>query len=103
MPPSAVQDLVRAVGDQQVRDIVNDLRSGRAEPGFLPPAGAGAKQRGTGWQKPSPEGPRGDLKWIDRAMDVQDALDKAERVKGLGAVFGDGPRVLRKDDRKEDL
>jgi hypothetical protein len=36
-PASAIGDLVKAVGDQQVRDIVNDLRSaGRTVPGFLP-------------------------------------------------------------------
>ena len=99
MPPSAVQDLVKAVPDKLCQEIVRDLRGGRAEPGWLPPAGSPAKERGTGWQKPTELG-RSDLKWIDRAMDVQDALDKAERVKGLGAVFGGGPRVLGKDDVK---
>ena|SRR6266480_1832937 len=39
MPQSAIQPMVDAVGDQQVRDIVNDLRGGRAEPGWIrPPA-----------------------------------------------------------------
>jgi hypothetical protein len=38
VPQSAMDDLVRNVGDQQVRDIVRDLRSGPGEPGgFLSP------------------------------------------------------------------
>ena len=39
MPQSAIQPMVDAVGDQQMRDIVADLRGfGRAEPGgFLGP------------------------------------------------------------------
>ena len=53
MPQSAIEDLVKAVGDQQVREIVSDLRSGRAEPGFLPSSGSPPKERGTGWQKPT--------------------------------------------------
>ncbi len=83
MPPSAVQDLVKAVGDKQVRDIVNDLRSGRAEPGFLPPDGSPPKERGSGWQKPTDLGTPPGIRWVDQQLDVADALDKRDLEKRL--------------------
>jgi hypothetical protein len=46
MPTSAMDDLVKAVGDAQVRDIVNDLRIGIGEPGWLPPSKPRPVERG---------------------------------------------------------
>jgi hypothetical protein len=83
MPPSAIQDLVNAVGDKQVREIVHDLRSGRAEPGFLPPDGSLPKKRGSGWQKPAELGSPPGLKYIDQLVDAQDAMDKRDLEKRL--------------------
>jgi hypothetical protein len=83
MPGSATEDLVEAVGDQQVRDIVSDLRSGRAEPGWFKPTGSPPIERGSGWVKPmepaSPSGQRA----IDQMMDVQDRLDRIDLERRL--------------------
>jgi hypothetical protein len=78
MPPSAVQDLVKAVGDQQVRDIVNDLKGGRSEPGFLPPTKSPPVARGSGWAKPLEHGSPSGLRYVDQMCDVQDRLDKRD-------------------------
>jgi hypothetical protein len=89
MPQSAINDLVAAVGDQQVRDIVHDLRT-VSEPGsFLPSKSGGGsgtavpKERGSGWQKPSELGAPPGIKYIDQALDVQDALDRRDLEKRL--------------------
>jgi hypothetical protein len=101
MPASAVQAMVDAVGDQQVRDIVKDLRS-LPEPGFLPASEVRSpKEQRSAPLKELPLEARRDIRWIDQMVDVQDALDKAERAKGFGSAFGGGPKVLRKDDEKE--
>jgi len=52
LPQSAVSDLVQAVPDTLMRDIVNDNRSGLSQPGWLPPPKSGPVVRGTGWQDP---------------------------------------------------
>jgi hypothetical protein len=79
MPASAVEKMTEAVGDELMRDIVKDLRSGRSEPGFLAaPTGAPAKERGSGWVKPLEHGSPSGQRAIDQMMDVQDALDKRE-------------------------
>jgi hypothetical protein len=89
MPPSAVQSLVDAVGDQQVRDIVHDLRTVSEPGGFLPsksgPSSGTAvrKERSSGWQNPPElEVPPG-LKYVDQMIDVQDALDRRDLEKRL--------------------
>jgi len=52
MPASAVQALSEAVPDKLMRDIVNDQRHGRSEPGWLPPSKpSGVVTKGTGWTK----------------------------------------------------
>jgi hypothetical protein len=56
MPASAVAEMAKAVPDELVRDIVNDLRSGPGVPGWLPPPKSEPVVRGTGWQSaPKPE------------------------------------------------
>jgi len=52
LPQSAVSDLVQAVPDTLMRDIVNDNRGGPSVPGWLPPPKSGPVGRGTGWQDP---------------------------------------------------
>lgn len=83
MPSSAFEDLVKAVPDKLVREVVADLRSGRAEPGFLPPTGAPPKEKGIGWVKPLEHSSPSGLRYIDQAMDMQDRLDKIELEKRL--------------------
>lgn len=89
MPQSAVQSLVDCVGDQQVRDIVNDLRTVSEPGGFLPsksgPSSGTAvpKERGSGWKNPPPLEPPAGIKYIDQALDVQDALDRRDLEKRL--------------------
>jgi hypothetical protein len=71
------------VDDKLAREIVSDLRSGVGEPGgFLGPETV-AKEKGSGWQAPSPlESPPG-VAICDQMMDVQDALDKRDLEKRL--------------------
>ena len=53
LPASAVKAMTDAVPDQLMADIVNDLRKGPGEPGWLPPSkSGGAMVRGSGWQSP---------------------------------------------------
>ena len=55
-PPSALEDMVKAVPDTLVRDLVNDGRRSN-EPGFLKPEGGKGVERGTGWTPLDPVGP----------------------------------------------
>jgi hypothetical protein len=82
MPPEARNDLVGCVGDQLVRDIVNDQRRGISEPGFLPVGGASPpQQRGSGWkQPPQLELPSG-VKYVDQIADHFAELDKIDAMK----------------------
>jgi hypothetical protein len=83
MPPSAVAKMTEVVGDKLMKEIVHDLRSGRAEPGWFKPTGSPPPVRGSGWTKPLEHSSPSGLRYIDRAMDVQDALDKRELEKRL--------------------
>jgi hypothetical protein len=84
MPMSAVEDLVKAVPDEQVRAIVHDLRGGRAQPGgLIEGTSGGPVVRGTGWAERKLESPPG-VAICDQMMDVQDALDKRELRERLG-------------------
>jgi hypothetical protein len=98
MPQSAIKAMTDVVDDKLAREIVADLKGGRAEPGFLPPDGSPPKERGSGWQKPVPlSNPPGVA--IDQLMDAQDAIDRAERMRGFGLAGLGGPRVMTKDDK----
>jgi hypothetical protein len=72
----AMQKLVEAVPDAEVRGI---LRDGRASQNLRPLAEANARPRpaATGWEAPLSPPPGSSL--IDRQIDVQDAKDRAER------------------------
>jgi hypothetical protein len=83
MPQSAIDNLVKAVPDKLCQEIVRDLRSGRAEPGFLPPDSSPPKERGSGWQKPTELGTPPGIKYVDQLVDVQDAIDKRDLEKRL--------------------
>jgi hypothetical protein len=100
-PYEYMRDLIRAVPDKLVRDIVNDFRSYNPHPTQDPSAkvsvqGAGRVVTGddgpahrpldrSGWQEPPkvdswrPPG----VEIMDRMMDQQDAVDRAARVREL--------------------
>jgi hypothetical protein len=83
MPQSAIQPMVDAVGDQQMSEIVNDLRSGPGEPGgFLGPTPKTAPREPPRARHIPLEPPPG-IPIMDKMMDVQDALDKRELEKRL--------------------
>jgi len=52
LPRSAVDEMTKAVPNELVRDIVNDLKAGPGQPGWIKPSTGGAVVRGTGWSKP---------------------------------------------------
>lgn len=52
MPASAVQAMADAVPDKLVSEIVNDLRSGPGQPGWIKREPQREVQRGSGWQSP---------------------------------------------------
>jgi hypothetical protein len=83
MPQSAIDDLVKAVPTKLVREVVNDLRSGRSEPGWLPASPPKGPEEKRGPPKALPLEGRRDIRWIDQMVDVQDAIDKRELEKRL--------------------
>jgi hypothetical protein len=83
MPPSAIEEMAKAVPDKLVREIVDDHRHGRAEPGFLKPSESAPVVRGSGWVEPVPLGNPPGIKYVDQLIDVQDAVDKRELEKRL--------------------
>jgi len=52
LPASAVSAMVEAVPDKLMADIVNDLRKGPGEPGWIKPERSEPVIRGSGWQSP---------------------------------------------------
>jgi len=85
MPPSAMADMVAAVPDRMVADIVRDLRS----IGTLSPAvsNAGApKLRGTGWRDATPLGPPPGVAQADKLMDAADKADRVELAQRLAKL-----------------
>jgi hypothetical protein len=84
MPQSAMNDLVNCVGDKLVREIVNDQRKGVGEPGgFLPSENSPPREKSSGWKTPPELGAPAGIKYIDQALDVQDALDRRDLEKRL--------------------
>jgi hypothetical protein len=81
MPQSAFDDLVKAVPDKLVHEVVNDLKGGRAEPGFLPPAKHVAARRGPPKEVPL-ETPSG-VKYCDQIADHFAELDRRDLQKRL--------------------
>jgi hypothetical protein len=83
MPQSAIEEMAKAVPDKLVREIVDDHRHGRAEPGFLKPSESAPVVRGSGWVEPVSLGNPPGIKYVDQLIDVQDAVDKRELEKRL--------------------
>jgi hypothetical protein len=78
MPQSAITAMTDVVNDQQMRDIVNDLRKLPERGGFLPPAGgAPAEGRKSYIERPPLEPPPG-IDHIDRIAESFAQLDKVE-------------------------
>jgi hypothetical protein len=93
------RDMLKAVDDKLMRDIVGDFRSYDPSPGKAGPAstvvpvgsakaidgGDGAKHRGSGWtEPPSIDNWRAPgLEHMDRLMDQQDRIDRAARAREL--------------------
>ena len=71
------------IADSVIRDIVRDNRAPQVPAPASPPLPRSATP---GWIEPRPLGPQPGAAIIDRMMDQQDALDRAElirRLKGL--------------------
>jgi hypothetical protein len=99
MPRSAIKAMTDVVDDKLAREIVSDLRSGVGEPGgFLGPEKTVAKEKGSGWRNPTPLEPPPGVAICDQLMDTQDAIDRAERMRGFGLAGLGGPRVRTKEE-----
>jgi hypothetical protein len=84
MPPSVLAEMVKAVPDRMLRDIVHDNRAPTGRPGMIPSsqqassAGPSAGD-GKGWAREIPLGPPAGIRYVDQQIDAQDAKDRAER------------------------
>jgi hypothetical protein len=87
------------VSDDLMRSIVSDFRSGPAAPSSaIPPERAEhqvAVKRGTGWQDQIPLRPPEGSAIIDRLMDAQDRIDRAELAQKLSRAG-----LLRAEEKK---
>jgi hypothetical protein len=82
MPQSAIADLVKAVPDRLVREIVSDLRT-IPEPGFLPAQPAPSPEARRGPVKALPLEPPSGVAHADRIADHFAALDRRDLEKRL--------------------
>jgi hypothetical protein len=85
MPQSAIQPMVDAVGDQQMADIVADLRSaGRTEPRWMAPSPARKpEEKGSGPLNPVPLEPPSGIRYVDEIAEAFAALDRRDLEKRL--------------------
>jgi hypothetical protein len=79
MPPSVTDDLVKAVPDTLVRDLVNDARRSN-DVGWLKPPEGKAVEKGSGWAPAVPlEGSVPGVQHIDAIAAFFDRKDREER------------------------
>jgi hypothetical protein len=75
----------RAVPDRLVRSLVDDFRRGPAVPSSLATRPGHSqpepeRPKGNGWVEAAPlKAP--DVRWVDRQLDAQDKLDRAEALR----------------------
>jgi hypothetical protein len=72
--------MYKACSDSLMRDLVNDLRSGPAQPSSIIPDNnrLGAGERGSGWQKEIPLRPPEGVELIDRMCRTADAVERIQ-------------------------
>jgi hypothetical protein len=81
MPASAMRDMVRAVPDGIVRDLVKGGRGGAPVSIIAaPPASAEPEPRGAGWREAAALSNPPGTALADKLMDVADAKDRAELI-----------------------
>jgi hypothetical protein len=85
LPASVMREFAAAAPDSLVRDIVNDHRGAPEGPTSIVRRARAEQdvERGTGWTKPAPLKPPPGVSILDRVMDAQDALDRADRERRL--------------------
>jgi hypothetical protein len=83
MPQSAIKAMTDVVDDRQMQQIVEEHRHGRSEPSGLSSPPSSPKEKGSGWQNPTPLSNPPGVAICDQMMDVQDALDKRDLEKRL--------------------
>ena len=82
-------EMARAVGDADVRGIVNDFRRGPPERSSIA-AERESKPRPGAVGVAQPLGPPPGVGLIDKLMDLQDRIDRAERARVLARAKGGG-------------
>jgi hypothetical protein len=78
MPRSAMQAMIDAVPDAQMRDIRGDARRPNAVTGAAPQPQQPVRRNTGGWIDPNPLSPPPGIKHVDRLVDEQDRIDRAE-------------------------
>jgi hypothetical protein len=82
MPASALKAMTDCVGDDLMRDIVQDLRT-VPEPGFLPVGPAPSPEARRGPSKEIPLGPPSGVAHADRIAEAFAAIDRRDLEKRL--------------------
>ena len=78
LPVSVMDELVKAVPDKLVRDLVNDFRNSPPRPGILPDP----VKRGTGWAPSVPlEGSVPGIRYVDEIAQSFADIDRAQLIK----------------------
>lgn len=86
MPSAAVAAMVQAVGDDQVAAIARELRNPPGPSSLSNGSEGPARPIGrNGWIDETPNKPPPGIELIDRLVDAQDALDRAERERRFKA------------------
>jgi hypothetical protein len=87
MPPSAMRDMIAAVSDRLMADLRNDALKPNPVTQSVAQLSSDhdgrVEIRGTGWSEPRPLSPPPGVPIMDRLMDMQDAIDRADLERRL--------------------
>jgi hypothetical protein len=79
-------EMMKAVPESVMRGIRADAFKPNPVTGSPNPPSTSQVQRGTGWREPAPLGPPPGIEHVDRLVDAQDRIDKAELALKLAKL-----------------
>jgi hypothetical protein len=83
MPANAIAAMVAAVPASVMRGLVNDAFKPNPVTGSPNPPSTSQVQRTSGWVEPRPIEPPPGIDHVDRPVDAQDKIDRAERAYAI--------------------